>query len=446
MTITDNNDFAQWQDFLAKHQNVEFVWIQFLSYNPRPYTRIIPVAQFTQMVKTSRYMTLPSPIWSRILGNIVPETDVCCGAFYISPDIKTAYCQAGSGGTRVVVQCDCLEMDLTPVKECPRSRLRILHETLQRENMLSTLVGFEIEVIFLKVEDAQAGVYTPITETDSWQCIRPENLESLKLIEKIAHALREVGIPLEHFHPESAPGQWEFVLPPYSPLEAVDTLLKARDTIMHIARLHGVLATLYPRVSREHLATGAHAHISINDLESHDHQHHESFFAGVIHHMPSILACTLPQDVSYERVRTGIWSGGEYACWGWENRAVAMRRITDNRFELKLIDGLANPYLALAAILAAGLDGLQKEMPLRAGHCGKPASDMDSEERETLGVDVLLPKTIDDSLAALETNLALRAVLGDALVTGYVKVKRTEIEYLRKKTDEERKKWIILKY
>ncbi|KAK6538797.1 hypothetical protein TWF694_010363 [Orbilia ellipsospora] len=441
-----NQNIIRWQDFLANNPNVEFVWLQVLMYTPRPYTRIVPLTKFTQMVQTSKYFSFPSPVWSRILGNTVPETSICCGAFYLCPDISTAYCQPGSNGTRVIVQCDCLQKDLNPVEECPRSRLRILQNTLQHGMGLSVLVGFEIEVIFLKADDVQAGLYTPVCDNNSWHCIRAKGLGDLKLIEEIARGLQDSGIYLDHFHPESAPGQWEFVLPPYPPLEAANTLLKARDIITTIAHFHGVFATFYPRVSPKYSATGSHAHISVNNLGMHDSSPHEFFFAGMIEHLPSILACTLPQDVSYERVRAGIWSGGEYACWGWENKAVAMRRIMDNRFELKLMDGLANPYLALAVILAAGLDGLAKGIPLRAGHCDKPASDMDSKEREALGIDVLLPKTMDDSLAAFEANKSIQNVLGDILAAKYIEVKRIELEYLREKPEDDRKQWMVLNY
>lgn len=205
---------------------------------------------------------------------------------------------------------------------------------------LSALVGFEIEVLFLKMD---GKTYTPINENQSWACISADDFVYIELIENIVRALGEVGIFLEHFHSESAPGQWEFVLPPKAPVEAADTLLKARDTIRNIARAYKVHPTLYPRLPQEHAGTGSHVHISINPKEHEESLNPEWFFAGVLNHIPPILAFTLPQDISYDRIQAGLWSGGEYACWGWENKEAALRRIKDNYFEIKLMDGLPIP-------------------------------------------------------------------------------------------------------
>ncbi|KAJ5257162.1 hypothetical protein N7478_013266 [Penicillium angulare] len=265
--------------------------------------------------------------------------------------------------------------------------------------------------------------YTPINENQSWACISADDFVYIELIENIVRAPGEVGIFLEHFHSESAPGQWEFVLPPKVPVEAADTLLKARDTIRNIARAYKVHPTLYPRLSQEHAGTGSHVHISINPKEHEESLNPEWFFAGVLNHIPPILAFTLPQDISYDRIQAGLWSGGEYACWGWENKEAALRRIKDNYFEIKLMDE-----------------------PLRGGDCSKSPTDMTPLEREALGVKVLLPKTLDESLAALQSDEEIQNSTGKTLVSSYVAVKKTEMEHFRSIADEERKLWQILRY
>ncbi|KAK6354240.1 hypothetical protein TWF730_008652 [Orbilia blumenaviensis] len=448
-----NQDLIQWQTFLAQHPKIEFIWLQFLSYTSMTNTRMVPVSKFTQMVEKSEYFSIPSLAWSIAPGGVTDGISPC-GVFRLRPDISSSYCQAGSNGTRAVIQCYSIDSSkgTNPLKACPRTQLHILQETLRKTAGFSLLIGFEIELVFLKTTDA--GIRVPITNNDGWSCIDADEFANLNMIESIVRALSEVGISLEHFHTEAGPGQWEFVLPPDTPIRAVDTLLKARDTITNITRLHGVQMTLYPRISKTQPSTGAHVHISLNRTST-DHTHNpetplkpssEAFFGGVIHHMPSILAYTLPQDISYDRVRTGIFSGGEYACWGWENKDTSLRRIADNRFEFKLMDGFANPYLALSAIIAAGLDGLTKGIPLRGGHCNIAAAKLSAEERETLGVNILLPKTLDGSFAALQADQVLREYLGDDLVLGYIAVKRREINYLREMTDDERKDWLISRY
>ena len=455
MAVIKPNDITQWTEFLSKNPRVEFIWLRTLSYTANTYIRIIPVAKFTQMVKANQYLALPKAAFFLAPGDHLAKGGSPSGSFSLRPDLETAYCQQGSNGTRVVIQCDCIEKDGSPMEACARSRLRDLCSTLQSSNSLIPLIGFEVEVVFMKLERHQDGTlsYTPLSENHSWSCITEEDFAHLDFIEQIVRSLLEVDIAVEHLHSEAAPGQWEFVLPPDTPVKAIDTLLKARETIRNVARAFGFHATLHPRTSPNHAGTGAHAHVSVNDAASKDcllapqsSQKQLSFFAGMIHHLPSILAFSLAQEASYERLMTGIWSGGEYACWGWENKETALRRVTDNRFELKLMDGLANPYLALCAIISAGLDGVRNKMPLTAGDCNGVPAELRPEEREALGIRTLLPKNLQESLTALETNPVFSNLVGDGIVTTYLSVKREEAEILQKMTVHERKNWLISRY
>lgn len=117
-----------------------------------------------------------------------------------------------------------------------------------------------------------------------------------------------------------------------------------------------------------------------------------------------------------------------------------------NRFEFKLMDGLANPYLALSAILAAGLDGLEKETPLLGGPCDQAYAHLRPEEQKALGITTMLPKTLKDSLAALEANSELGVLLGLGMVSAYAMVKRGEVDSLRAMPDDARKAWLISRY
>lgn len=455
MAVIKPNDITQWTEFLFKNPKAEFIWLRTLSYTANTYIRIIPVAKFTQMVKANQYLALPKAAFFLAPGDHLAKGGSPSGSFCLRPDFETAHCQQGSNGTRVVIQCDCIEKDGSPMEACARSRLRDLCSTLQNNNSLIPLIGFEIEVVFMKLGRDQDGTpsYTPLSENHSWSCITEEDFAHMDVIEQIVRSLQEVDISLEHLHAEAAPGQWEFVLPPDSPVKAIDTLLKARETIRNVSRAFGVHATLYPRTSPEHAGTGAHVHVSVNDAASKDcllapqsSDKQLSFFAGMIHHLPSILAFSLAQEASYERLMTGIWSGGEYACWGWENKETALRRVADNRFELKLMDGLANPYLALCAIMSAGLDGVRNKMPLTAGDCNDVPAELDPEEREALGIRTLLPKNLQESLAALEVNPVFSILVGDSIVSTYLSVKHEEAEILQKMTDRERRNWLISRY
>ncbi|KJK60945.1 GlnA [Aspergillus parasiticus SU-1] len=444
---TNNQTLSQWKGILAKYPKVEFIWLKLLWYTSNTFVRMVPRAKFEAMIQSNTYFNVPLVAFYLTPGDHPAKGASPSGSFQLCPDLSTAYCQAGSGGTRLVIQCECTQTDGSPLDLCARSRLRTLDDTLQCKMGMDILIGFEIEVVFMKPEKSHDGAptYSPLSSLHSWSSITRDDLMYLDLIERIARSLADVGIMLEHFHSEAAPGQWEFVLPPERPVQAIDSLLKARETIKSVACSGGLHATLYPRVIDDEIGTGAHVHISVNNRNGYT-QRPECFFGGIIQHMPSILAFTLPQEVSYQRVQTGLFSGGEYACWGWENKEASLRRVDMNRFEFKLMDGLANPYLALSAILAAGLDGLEKEKPLLGGPCDQAYAHLQPEEQKALGITTMLPKTLKDSLAALEANPELRELLGPGMVSAYSMVKRGEADSLRAMPDDARKAWLISRY
>ena len=444
-----------WERFVGANENVEFVWLQLLSYTSNELVRIIPRAKFADMLKHGELLSMPRAILQLLPGDRLVEGASTSGKLHFRPDISTAYCQAGSNGTRAVINVDCVDGNGVPIGECARAKLEDLHQILKREMGCGALVGFEVEVMFLRPKQ-EGGVtidYEPINLQHSFTSMTPEDRTYLDLIEAIARALSTVDIALEQFHAEAGPGQWEFVLPPAEPLRAVDTLLRARETIVHVAKTFGLRATVSTQPIPKQACNGAHVHLSVNALRKDDStgpeelvQNAESFFAGIMRHLPAILAFSLPSDVSYGRVATGIWSGGEYAAWGWENKEVALRRIRKNRFEIKMVDGLANPYLVLCALLSAGISGMREKLPLTGGDCDKPAARMSVEEREALGVKYMLPTALDESLAALQGDCQMQNLMGPALVSPYVKLKKGEAEILRAMDDDQRRIWLIARY
>ncbi|OGM48265.1 FluG family protein [Aspergillus bombycis] len=442
---------AVWDTFLAQNDRVEFVWLQFISLTSNPLIRMIPTKKFSNMLKNGQLLSMTSAVLHLLPGDRLAEGASPTGKLHLRPDLSTAYCQFGSHGTRAVVNVDCVDEHGVPIAECARSRLRALHDLLERDTQTALLVGFEVEVMFLRPREEGSKVidFDAINCEHSFSSMTPQDRTYLDLVEAVAHALATVGIALEQFHAEAGPGQWEFVLPPARPLQAIDLLLRARETIMIVARSFGLRATVSTQPIPDKPCNGAHVHLSVNPLGGHEEAQTlasvESFFAGIMKHLPAVLAFSLPHDISYSRVATGIWSGGEYAAWGWENKEVALRRIQHNRFELKLVDGLSNPYLVLSAILSAGLDGMVANLPLTGGHCHKAAARLSSEERERLGVKVMLPSTLDESLAALEANRCMQTRMGD-LVSAYTCLKRGEAAYLRTMDDDERRRWLIARY
>lgn len=407
------------------------------------------------MLQNNQWLALTTAVLHVLPGDRLAQGASPVGKFHLRPDFSTAYCQFGSNGTRAVINVDCVDDNGKAIGECARSKLRELHHVLQKETECSILIGFEVEVMFLqpKYEGNEIVDYEAINSPfqHSFTGMSPEDRSHLDLIEAVARALSFVGIELEQFHAEAGPGQWEFVLPPFEPVKAIDILLRARETIMLVAQSFGYRATVTTQPFPKQPANGAHVHMSVNAMNKNECgekevQKAESFFAGIMHHFPAIMAFALPSDESYERVASGMWSGGEYAAWGWENKEAALRRIELNRFEIKLVDGISNPYLVLCAMLSAGIIGLRAGLALTGGHCDGPAAHLSPEERQALGLKDRLPTNLDASLDALEEDGRIQYLMGQFMVSSYLSIKRGEVEFLRAMSDEKRRLYLIAKY
>ncbi|KAJ6157573.1 glutamine synthetase bacteria [Penicillium chermesinum] len=334
--------------------------------------------------------------------------------------------------------------DNKPLDGCPRTALASVIDKLYQEHEIDVKCGFEIELMLLKpVKDGGGKVldYKPATEIHSWSQITADTRRMLPVLEEVHKTLAAIGIELQQFHAESSPGQFEFILPPASPLQAVDTLIAARRVVTAVAERHGYRATLHPRPFPDATGNASHTHVSISRPEK-----DASFLAGILAHFHSIMAFTLPQDISYERVRSGIWAGSEWVSWGFQNREAPIRKISPGHWEFRLMDGLANPYLALAAVLAGGLIGLESRLPLRIQDCTVDASTLTDSERAELGITQRLPRSLFESLQSLEKDTCLQKLLGTDLVRHYVNLKMGETKWLSSMGDENRRVWLIERY
>lgn len=134
--------------------------------------------------------------------------------------------------------------------------------------------------------------------------------------------------------------------------------------------------------------------------------------------------------------------------WGTQNRETPLRKIEGSHWELKCIDGLANPYLALAAVLFAGARGVADKASLLARwrDCEVDPAGLTDNDRRELGVSERLPASVSEALDALRADEALVGLLGAELVEGYVAVKEFEVDFLGKMGEDERRRWIMERY
>ncbi|OJJ44217.1 hypothetical protein ASPZODRAFT_135007 [Penicilliopsis zonata CBS 506.65] len=447
-----------WLAKLAK-LNVKFVWVQWLDYTATTRVRMFPVREFLRLAHQQRRLGIARANLRMIQTDAVAPGSSCAGQFYLQPDLATLAPNlafgpvAAAGGGRhpsasATVMTFWRGEDGVPLEGCPRTTLQRITRLLQTEHGLDVLCGCEIEVVLMRF-DSVYNVYVPAATNHSWSQMTRETRPLVPLLEEIADTLASLDIELQQFHAESSPGQFEFVLPPSSPLQAIDTLLRARAAIVHVAEQHGLRATLHPRPYTSAAGTAAHTHISISKTtpdmtlsSSISTATEQSFLAGLLAHLPSVMAFTLSQEESYARVQAGIWAGGEWVAWGTQNRETPLRKISPAHWEVKTVDGLANMYLALAALLAAGYLGLKHSLPLTIQDCQGDSS----VDREKYGITTPLPNTLQASLAALQADVDLHTLLGKEFVQDYIATKRTEREMLLAMPDSERRLWLIERY
>jgi glutamine synthetase len=258
----------------------------------------------------------------------------------------------------------------------------------------------------------------------------------------LTRALEAQGLQPEFYYPESAPGQQELSIRYTDALGAADNQITYRETVRGVALAHGYAASFLPKVDEQAAGSGCHLNLSLwqdgqNVLGdaaqctglSTCGQH---FIAGILAHLPGLTALTIPTRNSFRRIRPHFWAGA-FRAWGYDNREAAVRvtrgKNGASRFELKTCDASANPYLALGAVIAAGLDGIQRALALPREVTIDPGH-MPEVERQANGVD-MLPGSLGQALAALEQDAVLLASLGAARARAYIAVKKAEWDALK---------------
>jgi glutamine synthetase len=268
----------------------------------------------------------------------------------------------------------------------------------------------------------------------------------------VISALRAQDVLVEQFHPEYAAGQLELSVAPESPVHAADTSVLVRTTIRAVGRQHGLRTSFSAKVDASGVGNGGHVHLSLGREERNlmsggtgpfgltDEA--AAFTGGILEHLPGLLAIGSPAVASYLRLVPQHWAGA-YQCWGLENREAALRMVTGSagsehwaaNLEVKCVDLHANPYLMLAGLLSAGLDGIDRGTALPEPVDVDPAA---------LGEDALaargirrLPTTLRESLDAFLADEALTTTYGEPLVAAIRAVRESEIDLFADASPEE---------
>src|ERR687886_929793 len=338
--------------------------------------------------------------------------------------------------------CDMTEPDgRTPWEGCPRSALKRMVDRLAERDMES-LASFETE--FYLVSPEGPSDKTPYAGSFALTL-------AAEFAATLARTLEEMDISPKQYHAEVGHGQQELSIAEAEPLAAADRRVLVLEAIRGVAYRLGLEAIAAPKPFLGGAGNGHHLHLSIYSREEGRSvlfdpsgalsELGSGFVAGLLEHLPAIMAFTTPSPNSYQRIAPGMWSSA-YASYGPDNREAAVRLASPvagsesatANVELKPVDVTSNPYLALAAVLAAGMDGIDRGLDPGEPTTVDPAT-LSEEERADRNIRPL-PSSFDQALNALENDEVLIEALGAPLVRTHVAVARAQAEIARKLSPE----------
>lgn len=427
-----------------KSSDVQFLRISWIDMASTPRARAFPMRRVWSLLEDNKPVTFN--VVSGALGLLQNDFPIeglePVGERKVVPDWGTLH--PGPRKGHVVARAVFQEQDGSPVNTCPRTTLkRILNKA--SEKGLEFMLGFEIELVLLR--RTQDGFEAVEADGHAWCVSRVMDSDAAAVLEEAILQLAQAGIFVDVFHPESAQGGYEIVLPKTAALEAVDTLLFAREVISACALSKGYKMTLHPKPFATQGGTAAHVHMSISTPEGDKPHIYEPFYAGILKHLRALVAFTCSSKSSYDRIQDGCWAGGTWITWGTQNRETPLRKVAGSHWEVKSMDGTANPYLALAALIGAGVHGVVTGEKLDLGDCKmKDPARLSEEEREALRITERLPRALSEAIEALKDDKVMEKVMGEELVDLYVRVKETELGFQEKMSEEERWRWMVERF
>jgi glutamine synthetase len=356
------------------------------------------------------------------------------GEVRLVPDLETFRVLPYAPRTGVVLT-DHVDLDGQPAAVCQRSFLKRMEGRLA-ERGLVLRAAFENEFSLATLVD---GAYVPI---DSALCFATIAMTAAQdYIDELVDALEAQAIVLEQYYAELGHGQQEISTGHAPALRAADEQLLVRETIRAVATRHGLVASLAPKPWPENAGNGAHVHFSL--WEGARNRFYEpsrsdglsdearAFLAGVLVHLPGLCGLTAPSFNSYQRILLHYWAGA-FTCWGFDNREAPLRvpspfrgsEEASTNAEFKACDASCNPYLSLGGLIAAGVDGIERDLELPEPVDVDPAT-LPEDERARRGI-MPLPASQAEALDALASDELLTHALGPVLAESYLAVRRSE--------------------
>lgn len=418
---------------LAKMQNVRYVRLQFTDLFGKIKNVEIPISQLPKALDNKMMFD-----GSSIEGFVrIEESDM-----YLYPDLDTfiIFPFTTEKGKIARLICDIYHPDGTPFEGDPRNNLKRILNEMKVLGFSDFNVGPEPEFFLFKLNDKgepslelnDHGGYFDLAPTDLGETCRRD----------IVFELEEMGFEIEASHHEVAPGQHEIDFKYQSAIRACDDIQTFKLIVKTIARKHGLHATFMPKPLFGINGSGMHCNLSLfkngenafydpnGSLEISDTA--RSFVAGVLKHAQSFTAITNPTVNSYKRLVPG-YEAPCYVAWSARNRSALIRipasRGMSTRVEVRSVDPAANPYLAMAVLLAAGLDGIKNKLT-PPETINKNIYVMSKEEREKTGI-IDLPATLAEALKKLKADKVITQAIGSHLLERFIEAKEIEWDMYR---------------
>jgi len=346
--------------------------------------------------------------------------------------------------------CDILLPGGQPFEGDPRY---ILKKNLKRAADLgyTLYVGPELEYFYF--EDSKST--KPLDEGGYFDLTPPDVASDLR--KETVLALEEMGIKVEYSHHEVAPSQHEIDLKYADALTMADNVMTYRLVVKEVAIKHGVYATFMPKPIFGVNGSGMHTHMSLfrgdrNAFFDKNDEHHLSkiakhYIAGLLRHAPEITAVTSQWVNSYKRLVPG-YEAPIYVTWARRNRSDLIRvpeykpgKESDTRVEFRSPDPACNPYLAFSVMLAAGLEGVEREYEL-PDPVEENVFEMSEKERIGRGIGTL-PRSLWEAIQLTKDSDLVRRCLGDHVFSSFIRNKEIEWNNYRSQvTDYELKRYL----
>ncbi|OIJ13078.1 type I glutamate--ammonia ligase [Anaerobacillus alkalilacustris] len=418
---------------MAKEENVRFLRLQFTDLLGIIKNVEVPISQLTKVLDNKMMFD-----GSSIEGFVrIEESDM-----YLYPDLDTwvVFPWTSEKGKVARLICDIYDPTGRPFAGDPRGVLKRVLAEAKEMGFTSFNIGPEPEFFLFKVDEKgeptmelnDKGGYFDLAPTDLGENCRRD----------IVLELEDMGFEIEASHHEVAPGQHEIDFKYADAVTTCDNIQTFKLVVKTIARKHGLHATFMPKPLFGVNGSGMHCNMSLfkGDKNVFEDTSSETglsvtamhFLAGIIKHAQAFTALTNPTVNSYKRLVPG-YEAPCYVAWSMQNRSPLIRipasRGLSTRIEVRSPDPAANPYLAMAAMLAAGLDGIKNKLTPPAP-TDRNIYIMNKEEREEAGINDL-PATLKEALEVLKSNEVITNAIGEHALANFIEAKEIEWDMFR---------------